>query len=141
MQRDRFATARIWLGNAAMDLALAGKIATDFAPRACFHAQQCAEMALKAALIALADDHPRTHVGGRLVEELEGLGAAVPPEIAAAANRLDLYYVGSRYPDALGGADPRRVLAERDATAAIELADSVLGFARRLVDDEAGAAG
>ncbi len=141
MQRDRIATARVWLDNAAMDLALAEKIAADFAPRACFHAQQCAEMALKAALIALADDHPRTHVGGRLLEELEALDVAIPPEIAAAANRLDLYYVGSRYPDALGGADPRRVLAERDATGAAELADSVLGFARRLVDEEAAAAG
>ncbi len=38
MQRDRIATARVWLDNAAMDLALAEKIAADFAPRACFHA-------------------------------------------------------------------------------------------------------
>ncbi len=129
--------ARTWLGNALTDLELSRQIQTDFPARSCFHAQQCCEMALKATLIALADDHPRTHVGGQLIGELEALGAVVPVEVAVAANRLDLYYVGSRYPDALGGADPRRVLGEKDARGAVVMASVVLAYAGRTIDREA----
>ncbi len=134
MQRDRLAAARLWLGNAETDLALAREIAERYAARACFHAQQSAEMALKAVLIALADDHPRTHVGDGLVRELEALGEIVPPEIIAAANRLDLYYTGSRYPDALGGADPRKVLGTVDALAAADQAADVVAFAAHSIN-------
>jgi len=135
MQRDRIATARIWLGNAETDLELAAEIVERFAARACFHAQQCSELALKGALIALTDDHPRTHVGEGLLRELAALDVAIPEEVFAAANRLDLFYVGSRYPDALGGADPRKVLSREDAERAILLSRRVLEFATALVDE------
>lgn len=110
MQRDRLVAARIWLENARVDLAVAAEIAERFPSRACFHAQQAAELALKAALIAVADDHPRTRVADVLVGELVDLGIDVPVDVAEAANRLDLFYMGSRYPDALVGADPLKVL-------------------------------
>ncbi|GAC1309607.1 MAG: HEPN domain-containing protein [Vulcanimicrobiaceae bacterium] len=137
MQRDRIATARVWLANAANDLELAGEIAERFAARACFHAQQCSELALKGALIALADDHPRTHVGAGLLRDLQALDVDVPSGIVEAANRLDLFYVGSRYPDALGGADPLKVLTADDARRAIAHAGDVLAFATQLVDRSA----
>lgn len=133
MQRDRFATARLWLENARTDLDLAIEISERFAARACFHAQQCSEFALKGALIALADDHPRTHVGAALLGEIAELGRSIPDDVAVAANKLDLFYVGSRYPDALGGADPRKVLTSEDARSAIAIARIVLDFARELV--------
>ncbi len=91
-------------------------------------------MALKAALIAVADDHPRTHVGEHLIRELIGLGEMVPKEIADAADRLDIYYMGSRYPDALGGADPRRMVGESDAIVAIERARAIVTFASSIVE-------
>ncbi len=134
MQRDRLAAARLWLANADTDLALAREIAERYASRACFHAQQSAEMALKGVLIALADDHPRTHVGDGLIRELEALGEVVPSGIVAAANRLDLYYTGSLYPDALGGADPRKVLGKVDALAATDQAAGVVAFAAGIID-------
>lgn len=137
MQRDRIATARTWLANATNDLELAREIAERFAARACFHGQQCSELALKGALIALADDHPRTHVGAALLREFEALGVEIPPAVVAAANRLDLFYVGSRYPDALGGADPLKVLTADDAGRAIAHARDVLAFATHLVERSA----
>lgn len=140
MQRDRILAARMWLANAETDLALAKDISANYASRACFHAQQSAEMALKAALIALADDHPRTHIGDGLVRELEALGENVPSDVAAAANRLDLFYTGSRYPDALGGADPRKVLAEADALAAVTQAGAVCAFAAEVIERTASEA-
>ncbi len=66
-QRDRIAAARLWLSNSNTDLDVAEDLALRFASRSCFHAQQASEMALKAALFALADDHPQTHVGEQLV--------------------------------------------------------------------------
>jgi HEPN domain-containing protein len=133
MQRDRYATADLWLTNADTDLQVCAEIADRFPSRACFHAQQAVELALKAALIALTDDHPRAHVGGILIEELRRVGCDVPEEIATAANRLDLFYMGSRYPDALGGADPSKVLQVSDAELALEQARRVFAFARNVI--------
>jgi HEPN domain-containing protein len=133
MQRDRFLAADVRLANADVDLQVAAELVERFPSRACFHAQQAAELVLKAALIALTDDHPRAHTGGVLIGEIEALGGHVPVDIAAAANRLDLFYMGSRYPDALGGADPSKVLQKSDATLAIEQARSVFEFAADLV--------
>ncbi len=63
MQRDRMAVARTWLRTAERDFRLA-KTAVDIEPSlAAFHAQQAAEKSLKALLVALTDDHPRTHGG------------------------------------------------------------------------------
>jgi HEPN domain-containing protein len=137
MQRDRILTARLWLSNAETDLTIAGEIAKRFAARSAFHAQQAAEMALKAVLIAIADDHPRTHVGGDLLDELGGLGESVPADVVAAANRLDFFYMGSCYPAALGGAVLRAVVAVNEAVAAAELARAVLTYARARIDAEA----
>lgn len=138
MQPDRLVTAGTWLSNAQTDLALAKEIAERYPSRACFHAQQTAEMGLKAALIAIADDHPRTHIGDLLIRELQGLGENVPADVIGAANRLDLFYTGSRYPDALGGADPRKVLQTVDATGAVAEAQLVYDFAAALIERERG---
>ena len=68
------------------------------------------------------------------IKELVSFDEAVPKEIADAADRLDLYYLGSRYPDALGGADPRRMVAESDAIVAIERANAIVTFAASIVE-------
>lgn len=137
MQRDRIATARIWLSNAEANFDLATDIVSRYPSLSCFHAQQTSELALKAALIAVADDHPRTHIGGALVDELRAIGEDVPEDVAAGASRLDLFYMNSRYPDSLGGADPLRVLGEADAVAALVPAKRVLAYAASIVDREA----
>ena len=134
MQRDRIEAARLWLSNAGTDVDVAELLRAGFVARSCIHAQQASEMALKAALIAVSDDHPRTHVGEHLIRELVGLGEAVPKEIVDAADRLDMYYMGSRYPDSLGGADPRRMVAETDAIIAIERAKTIVTFAASIVE-------
>ena len=123
----------MWLSNAETDLELAQDITARYPSRACFHAQQSAEIALKAALIALADDHPRTHIGDLLVQELQALGESAPSAVVAAANRLDLFYTGSRHPDALGAADPRKVLQRRDAESACLDASHVYDFGLALI--------
>jgi HEPN domain-containing protein len=58
------ATARSWLAKAGDDLAIAdlvlkSEIGVEWA--ACFHAQQAAENAVKAVLVHLGIDFPKSH--------------------------------------------------------------------------------
>ncbi len=133
MQRDRRKVAQTWLRNAAEDLTVARKLLADHPARATFHAQQAAEMALKAALIAHSDDHPLTHSAGKLVQSLREEGIDVPPDLAAEAAALDLYYLGSRYPDAVGDADPAGAVPREDAERAVVRAERVFAFSSTLI--------
>ena len=129
MQRDRFVTARRWLRGAESDLAIAALIANDFPARAAFHAQQSAEMALKAVLVAVADDHPTTHASSQLVKELRNIPFDVPNDVASAGASLDMYYLVSRYPDAVGDADPLDLVSPDDVALAIVRGRRVVTFA------------
>ena len=91
MQRDRFAVARTWLRSAERDVAVALLVCDAQPALAAFHAQQAAEKALKAVVIALTDDHARTHSAGALVGELRLLGIAFEAGVEADARALDLY--------------------------------------------------
>lgn len=134
MQRSRFVVARRWLRGATADLALAQEVATRFPARAAFHAQQSAEMALKAVLVAITDDHPTTHSSSELIRELRSLPFAIADTVAAAGASLDLYYLASRYPDAVGDADPLDLVSNEDVVLALGRARQVLDFASSSVD-------
>ena len=134
MQRSRFVVARRWLRGAASDLGLAETIATKFTARAAFHAQQSAEMALKAVLVAATDDHPTTQSSSELVRELRSLPFPIPDTVAAAGASLDLYYLASRYPDAVGDADPLDLVSSEDVVLALGRARQVVDFATSTVE-------
>jgi HEPN domain-containing protein len=57
-----------------------------------------------------------------------------PAVVVAAANRQDLFCASPRYPDALGGAGPRKVLQDADAAVAIEQARQVVGLSETVID-------
>src|SRR6185312_9158424 len=61
-----------------------------------FQAQQCAERALKALLIHLEADVPRTHDLGKLLKAVRAAGCDPAPELAAVA-ALTSYAVELRY--------------------------------------------
>lgn len=134
MQRSRFVVARRWLRGAIADLALAEDVAIRFPARAAFHAQQSAEMALKAVLVAATDDHPTTHSSSELIRELRSLQLAIPDAVAAAGASLDLYYLASRYPDAVGDADPLDLVSSEDVVLALQRGRQVVDFASSTVD-------
>lgn len=134
MQHSRFVVAKRWLRGAASDLALATHIAAEFPARAAFHAQQASEMALKSVLVAATDDHPTTHSSSQLVRELRALPFEIPDAIAAAGASLDLYYLASRYPDAVGDADPLDLVSAEDAALALSRARRVVDFATTAVN-------
>ncbi len=87
-----------WLRHAYSDLALASTIPLPqiLLEQLCFHAQQAAEKALKAILIAYDIPVPRTH-NLRTLFDLVPVDVPAPPGIQEAAGLSD-YAVASRYP-------------------------------------------
>jgi len=98
-----------WLAAVDEDLRIA-RLAIDQHPPivgpVCFHAQQAAEKAMKALLVAAESDVPRTHDLVALVKLL----VPVFPEAASlreSAARLAPYAVSTRYPVLRAAADPQ----------------------------------
>ena len=89
-----------WLRRARSDLQL-GRVALRakgvLPEDACFHAQQCAEKALKALLLQQEIDFPRTHVIEVLLDLLKVNGVDIPTGVDEAF-QLSEYAVQTRYP-------------------------------------------
>ncbi len=88
----------------------------------CFDAQQAAEKAIKALLIARGVEFPYVHDLGLLLTLLEDAGEHVPEEIRE-AERLSPYATTTRYPDA---AHP---VSEQEYAEAVRVANSVVRWA------------
>jgi HEPN domain-containing protein len=89
-----------WLKHARSDLHLsqAALVTSGVMPEdACFHAQQCAEKALKALLIYLGVDYPRTHVLEVLLDLLKEQSVQIHANMDL-ADELTQYAVETRYP-------------------------------------------
>ena len=91
----------------------------------CFHAQQAAEKALKAVLIAYSIPFPRTHNITVLIDLLPQ-DIALPSEVEAAASLTD-YAVLMRYP---GNLEP---VTEEEYREAVRLAEVVVHWAETLI--------
>ncbi len=125
--------ARGWLTDAEGDFEEAEIDPENSRPPqfACFNAQQAAEKALKAAIIAGGGSHPRGASG----HELEGLVRLVPATWDVAQTDADLplltqLAVQPRYRDS------GLVLTETDARAAVADARKIVEAARRDIDRE-----
>ena len=100
MQSDRRVVADAWLTAAARDQRAAERL-RDLEPSlACFHAQQSAEKALKAATVVASGDVQRSHSLVRALGELTAAGTSIPEAILQACRILERYYASTRYPDA-----------------------------------------
>jgi len=121
-----------WLRHARSDVALS-RTATGadvLLEALCFHAQQAAEKALKAVLVAHNLRPPRTH-NLRVLVELLPDEVPVPTEAEEAAALTD-YAVMARYPGEHEPVEP----AEREH--ATRLAESIVNWAETqvaLIDD------
>jgi HEPN domain-containing protein/predicted nucleotidyltransferase len=118
--------ADVWLRYAQEDLDAAQLVAErhGFAPRvACYHAEQAAEKAFKALLVAEGQDVILTH-------DLRVLRDLLAPGSRAAALDVDLawlseWHIKGRYPGDWGEA------SQEDARAAIEAARAIVEAARK----------
>jgi HEPN domain-containing protein len=112
-----------WLEKAADDLEVAelvlgSAVAARWA--ACFHAEQPAEKALKAVLVALGIDFPRTHSLERLADLLGSEADAFDRSVL-----IDLtpWAVAGRYPEDMP--EPTQELATRLVAGAQSVVDAV----------------
>src|ERR1700694_2036726 len=88
-----------WLQRARSDLAPARTAlgSTEVLREdVCFHAQQCAEKALKALLVHRRIVYPRTHALETLIDLLKASGVEIPPEVDRSFS-LTQYDVETRY--------------------------------------------
>ncbi|MEW6717611.1 MAG: HEPN domain-containing protein [Chloroflexota bacterium] len=113
-----------WLQRARSDLHLGraalrtrGVLPED----ACFHAQQCAEKALKALLLNLDISFPKTHTIELLLDLLKEHSLAIPAGVDEAFE-LSQYAVQTRYP---GEWEP---VTKKEAARALERAGLVLAW-------------
>jgi len=113
-----------WLQRARSDLAL-GRAALDspdvLREDVCFHAQQCAEKALKALLVLRKTPYPRTHALEILIDLLKAADVEVPDEVDHSFS-LTQYAVETRYP---GEWEP---VTEDEAKSALVMAAQVLAW-------------
>ncbi|MCY3788645.1 MAG: HEPN domain-containing protein [Gemmatimonadetes bacterium] len=120
-------SAEDWLRYAKSDLELARieKPEGVLLENLCFHAQQAAEKTLKAALIFLEIDFPRTH-NIRTLLDLLPEGVDVPQEVEESSILTD-YAVESRYPrnsEPVDDEEYRQVLG---------LAETVVSWGEKLI--------
>ena len=116
-----------WLRYARSDLELARVTRPDevLFEGLCFHAQQAAEKALKAVLIAKGVPPPKTH-NIRTLLDLLPQELVAPQEIEDAASLTD-YAVTSRYPGDFESVD------EEEYKEAVRLAETVVIWAERII--------
>jgi HEPN domain-containing protein len=133
--KDPKGEAERWLKQAAYDLQAAEHNANgEYYSVACFNAQQAAEKSLKAFLFAQGERVVLGHSVGELCHrcgEYEENFAG----LAGLANKLDRFYIPTRYPNALPGGVPAEVYDEEDATGAIALASKVLAMVRKGLEE------
>ncbi len=118
-----------WLDHASSDLAI-GQLALGRVgvrqEMVCFHAQQAAEKAMKAVLVARKIPFPFTHDLDLLVARLTQAGIPLTDALAD-AGRLTPYAVEARYPGVFGA-------VSRDAAAAaLNVATAIVAWARHAV--------
>lgn len=123
------AEAKSWLAASDRDEAMARELLkTGLYEGVAFHSQQAAEKALKALVLVIARS-PRTHSCVELLDLLENAGRPVPDDVQAAARRLDIHYIASRYPNGAGG-PPESLYDEKLAQEALEWMSAIKEFAK-----------
>lgn len=109
-----------WLLFARHDLRMAElALAEGLWGQVCFHAQQCAEKAIKGWLQGRSRQTPRTH---RMADLLALIPDDLMGDLGPSLLLLDRFYIPTRYPDALPDADDAGLPSAADAQDALELA-------------------
>jgi HEPN domain-containing protein len=119
-------TVRDWLTFAADDLHAAEVLMDEDIPnQVCFHSQQCIEKTLKALLLHNGQPCPKVHDLNELYARCKDANILVVLPFKNEIAMLGLFYLPTRYPDALVGSLPDRLPTDKDAKLALETAEKV----------------
>lgn len=117
-----------WLEFARDDLSMAeSAIEKMIFNQACFHAQQGVEKALKGYLRSREDSIPKTHSLNELLTLRRQLDGAFA-ELERDCERLDRYYIPTRYPDAFPGFGPEGSPSSEETKEAVALLKQILDW-------------
>lgn len=117
---------RDWLTFAAEDLHAAEVLLGEDIPnQVCFHAQQCIEKTLKALLLQHNQPCPKIHDLNELHARCIDANILTVLPFQDDIAMLSLFYMPTRYPEALVGSLPDRLPNEKDAKMAIETAKKI----------------
>ncbi len=100
-------------------------------PQTCFHAQHCAELLLKAAIVHRGVVPPRVHGIMELLSHLDPSHQEALELLASGLQDLDRYYAPTRYPDAVVGSLPSKQEATEALAVAREVAAVIDGVLHR----------
>ena len=125
--------AERWYGQARFDLEAArASLAAGHHEWACFQAQQSAEKALKALLMRQGKRQFLSHSIHDLLAEVKKLAPEF--EAVSEAQRLDEYYIPTRYPNGLPGTVvPHDFYGQKEALECVNLAESLLELINRIL--------
>jgi HEPN domain-containing protein len=93
--------------------------------QSCFHSQQCAEKLLKACLLSKGQTAPKLHDLNELLEKCLDADQIFLLQFKEQLGILGLFYLPTRYPDAVLGSLPDRLPHKKDATEALAIAESL----------------
>ena len=123
---DKQMTIARWLTKAARDLQTAKTMlqVTDVpSDVVCFHCQQCAEKSLKAFLVSVEQDFPKTHDLPKLLQLCiahdDGFSALEADAVSLADYAVEVRYV-----------EDWRDIPIKEASEAVQSAEKVMGFVR-----------
>ena len=109
-----------WLEFAGQDLQMAElALKETIYNQVCFHSQQCVEKCLKGLVADMGKTPPRTH---SIVDLLSLLPADFLSDMREDLSQLDIFYIPTRYPDALPGSLAEGLPGKEDAQDAIAVA-------------------
>lgn len=118
---------REWMNRARSDLTQAkSQVPGVYLENLCFNAQQAAEKAIKAVMIARNIEFPYVHDLDHLLSLLED-GEEVIPEAIRRAGVLTDYAAITRYPGDV------RPVSEREYREALAIAEAVISWAEELI--------
>lgn len=126
--KDSKSQALRWLRQAEYDLKEAEKcLANKSFSYACFFAEQAAQKSLKGYLINKGWRFVNIHSVGELLKEAAKLESDKFEPLIVLGQKLDRYYLSSRYPDALPDpAIPAESYGPDEGREAVEIAQKIL---------------
>lgn len=115
-----------WLAFSADDLHAAEALLDEDIPNVvCFHAQQCVEKVLKFLLLDSGQPAPKIHDLKELYRKCVDANILKVLPFKEEIMMLSLFYVPTRYPDALAGSLPDRLPTDQDAKQALLAAQKI----------------
>lgn len=130
--KDSKSQALRWLRQAEYDLKEAEKCLADKSfSYACFFAEQAAQKFLKGFLIAKGERFVNIHAIGELLKAAANFDGILM-ELLQLGQKLDRYYLSSRYPDALPDpAIPAESYGPDEAREALEISRKIFSAVTR----------